>query len=197
MEKTVKDHLVDIFDDLESEKLKRFKDKLRDRGEPPRVSRAAVDKTEHSFELADLMINTFTSKKAPAVTIQVLEAIGCNQQAEDLKKALGQSGPQGRAEPSTGGSSAPSNGQHFVDTHRKTLIDRVHNVDSILDELLQRNIITHEDYDKIRAKATNQHRMRELLSGPLKSAGTAGKDALYDALMESENFLMKELLNKN
>ncbi|XP_073667645.1 caspase a-like [Paramisgurnus dabryanus] len=101
MEKTVKDHLVDIFDDLENEKLKRFKDKLRDRREEPRVSRAAVDKTELSFELADLMINTFTSKKAPAVTIQVLEAIACNQQAEDLKKALGQctSGAQNVVQP--------------------------------------------------------------------------------------------------
>nr|XP_055066982.1 apoptosis-associated speck-like protein containing a CARD [Misgurnus anguillicaudatus] len=193
MEKTVKDHLVDIFDDLESVKLNRFKDKLRDRREEPRVRRAAVDKIEHSFELADLMINIFTSNKAPAVTIEVLEAIGCNQQAEDLKNALGQSGPQGRAEPSPGGASAPSNGQHFVDTHRKKLIDRVHNVNSILDELLQRNIITHEDYNKIRAIAISQDKMRELYSGPLRSAGTAGKDALYDALMESERFLMEEL----
>lgn len=82
---------------------------------------------------------------------------------------------------------------HFIDKNRAQLIKRVNNVDAILDELLENNVITEEGYENIRAVKTKPNKMRELLMGPIKSAGTKGKDALYEALKESEPLLIQEL----
>lgn len=67
---------------------------------------------------------------------------------------------------------------------------RVYNVDAILDQLL---VITEEVYSNIRAEKTPQIKMRELLMGPMKSAGTKGKDALYKALKDIESCLIEDL----
>ncbi|KAI4892983.1 hypothetical protein NFI96_027793 [Prochilodus magdalenae] len=96
MVKTIKDHLVETLDDLGSENLKKFKNKLCDRKVEPRVRRGNVEKLESSMELADLIINTFTTKNAVQVTVEVLTAIGCNQNAEELKRNTG-SGESQRA----------------------------------------------------------------------------------------------------
>lgn len=85
--------------------------------------------------------------------------------------------------------------EHFIDRNRTALIRRVNNVNAILDELLQKKVISVEDYSNIRAERTKQDMMRELLTGPINSAGTRGKDALYQALKESEIFLIQELSN--
>ncbi|KAL6462405.1 hypothetical protein MHYP_G00288270 [Metynnis hypsauchen] len=86
MEKTIKDHLVCALDDLGSENLKKFKNKLCDRKGEPRVRRGNVEKLEYTMDLADLLINTFTTRSAVEVTVEILTAIGCNQVAADLKK---------------------------------------------------------------------------------------------------------------
>nr|XP_024656555.1 apoptosis-associated speck-like protein containing a CARD [Maylandia zebra] len=58
---------------------------------------------------------------------------------------------------------------HFVDKHRVELIQRVSNIEQILDELQYKEVIDQEQYDKFRALPTSQGRMRELYSGPLKA----------------------------
>ncbi|KAL7840407.1 hypothetical protein AOLI_G00257300 [Acnodon oligacanthus] len=93
MEKTIKDHLVDALDDLSSENLKKFKNKLCDRRVETRVRRGNVEKLEYTMELADLLINTFTTRSAVQVTVEILTAIGCNQVAEDLKRDTESDGP--------------------------------------------------------------------------------------------------------
>ncbi|KAA0702809.1 Caspase-1 [Triplophysa tibetana] len=85
MDKTIKDHLIDTFDDLGSDQ-KKFKRKLCDRKQEPRIRRAAIDKTEDSLDLADLMVTHFTSNGAVAVTLEILEAIAFNEQAEELRE---------------------------------------------------------------------------------------------------------------
>ncbi|XP_072548631.1 caspase a-like [Salminus brasiliensis] len=85
--KTTKDHLVDALDDLGSENLKKFKSKLCDRKEEPRLRRSAVEKVQYTVDLADLLTSTFTVKKAVPVAVEVLRAIGCHQVAEDLDQA--------------------------------------------------------------------------------------------------------------
>uniref|UniRef100_A0A8C0XZB3 PYD and CARD domain containing n=1 Tax=Cyprinus carpio carpio TaxID=630221 RepID=A0A8C0XZB3_CYPCA len=169
MAKTIKEHLQDIFDDLGEGNQKRFKSKLCDRKTEPRVRRAAIEKVRDSLDLADLMVNTFTTAGSVPVTIEILQAIGCNEQAVELKENTGQC--------------------------KRTIIlstwkDRVYNVDAILDQLL---VITEEVYSNIRAEKTPQIKMRELLMGPMKSAGTKGKDALYKALKDTESCLIEDL----
>ncbi|XP_056619535.1 apoptosis-associated speck-like protein containing a CARD [Triplophysa dalaica] len=193
MVKTLKDHLIDTFDDMTQEYVKKFKSKLCNRSQEPRVRRGAIEKIKDSLDLTDLMVDTFTSIGAVTVTIEILQAINCNEQAVSLSKATEQTGERGSANVTPGNSSAPSNGQQFIDKHRIQLIERVRNVDAILDELLVKMIISQEEYDKIRSKSTPTEKMREIFSGPMISAGNAGKLALYEALMKSHPPLMKDL----
>ncbi|XP_016404948.1 apoptosis-associated speck-like protein containing a CARD [Sinocyclocheilus rhinocerous] len=231
MAKTIKDHLQDTFDDLGEENQKRFKSKLCDRKTEPRVRRAAIEKAKDSIDLADLMVNTFTSTGAVPVTIEILQAICCNQQATEFKENTGQYTSElavvfinnlihiyivsvhvyecatwrftvrvsltltcFSAAPLVPlpGPGAPSI-EHFIDRNRTKLRRRVYNVDAILDELLDKKVITEEVYSNIRAEKTPQIKMRELLMGPIKSAGTKGKDALYKALKDTDVCLIEDL----
>lgn len=79
-----------------------------------------------------------------------------------------------------------------MDEHRLDLIQRVSNIEPILDELLQGEIIQQEAYDQIRAQQTPQERMRALYNGPLK-AGDASKEAFYQSLKKHEPMLVKDL----
>ncbi|XP_056618204.1 apoptosis-associated speck-like protein containing a CARD [Triplophysa dalaica] len=174
MARTLKDHLIDTFDDMTQTNVKKFTRKLCDRSQEPRVRRGAIEKIEDSLDLADLMVDTFTSIGAVTVTIEILQAINCNEQAVSLSEATEQN-------------------QQFIDKHRIQLIERVRNVDAILDELLEKTIISQEEYDKIRSKSTPTEKMREIFSGTMISAGNAGKLALYEALMKLQPPLMKDL----
>ncbi|KAM6936638.1 apoptosis-associated speck-like protein containing a CARD [Lycodopsis pacificus] len=93
-------------------------------------------------------------------------------------------------------STAHSQGEHFVDKHRAVLIDRVSNIASTLDELLDKNVITQEAYDEILAVPTNREKMRKLYSGPLNAAGYEGKEVFYKILEEKERRLIAELKKK-
>ncbi|XP_050988174.1 apoptosis-associated speck-like protein containing a CARD isoform X1 [Labeo rohita] len=195
MEKTVKDHLQDIFDDLGQEGQKKFKSKLLDRREEPRVRRAAVEKLEDAIDLTTLMVNTFTETGAVPVTVQILKAIGFHEQANELTQNAGQSAPlvPSPAPSNNHQSSTAPPHEHFIDRHRIELIKRVNNVNAILDELLQMNVITDENYSAICAEKTSQEKMRKLLMGPIKSAGIKGKDSLYKALKDTERCLIEDL----
>ncbi|XP_014056118.1 apoptosis-associated speck-like protein containing a CARD [Salmo salar] len=83
--------------------------------------------------------------------------------------------------------------KHFVDHHRTALIDRVSQVEPLLDRLLDRGIITQNAYSEVRANRTNQKKMRELFDGPLKACGPKGKDIFLDILMDLEPFLIIDL----
>ncbi|XP_048007822.1 apoptosis-associated speck-like protein containing a CARD [Megalobrama amblycephala] len=188
MPKSKKEHLENTFEDLGEGNLRKFKLKLRDRKEEPRVRQATIEKVQDHLDLADLMVNTFTEPGAVPVTLEILEVIGCNQLATELRENIGDGAP---VVPGPG-PGAPS-AEQFIDTNWTALIARVNNVDAILDELLQKKVISVEDYSNIRAEKTKPNKMRELLTGPINSAGARGKDALYQALKKSEIFLIQEL----
>ncbi|XP_051577924.1 apoptosis-associated speck-like protein containing a CARD isoform X2 [Myxocyprinus asiaticus] len=192
MEKTIKDHLIDIFDDLGQDNQKKFKNKLCDRSKEPRVRRGKIEKAKDSLDLADLMVITFTSKDVVSVSLEILEAIGCNEQAKELREVTGHN-TCGSVHDPTARPRPPSNDKHFIDSNRKELIQRVNNIDAILDELYEKEIIEKEEYNLIRAEKTPQSKMRALFDGPINSAGTAGKDALYEVLMKLQFHLMKDL----
>ncbi|XP_056122195.1 caspase a [Rhinichthys klamathensis goyatoka] len=108
MVKTIKEHLEDTFEDLGEEKLKRFKSKLRDRkpeNDKLIVRQAAIDKIKDALDLADVMVNTFTSTGAVPVTIELLTAIRENKLAEELRentRDVAPVGPPGPRAPSDG-----------------------------------------------------------------------------------------------
>lgn len=78
-----------------------------------------------------------------------------------------------------------------MDEHRVELIQRVSNIEPILEELKEK-IIQQEAYDKIRAQQTPQEKMRALYNGPLK-AGDAAKEAFYQSLKKHEKMLIEDL----
>lgn len=80
-----------------------------------------------------------------------------------------------------------------MDKHQSELIKRVSNVEPILDELLRQNVIQQESYDEIKTLPTAEEKMRELISGPLKSSGVQGKDIFYEILIENQPLLIKDL----
>ncbi|XP_077071025.1 apoptosis-associated speck-like protein containing a CARD isoform X3 [Siphateles boraxobius] len=191
MAQNIKEHLENTFEDLGEDKLKRFKIKLRDRTEEPRVRQATIDKIKDALDLADVMVNTFTLKGAVPVTLEVLKAIGSNKLEEELRENT-RDGLTPVVVPQPG-SGAPSTVEHFIDRNSTDLINRVHNVAPILDELRQMKVISDEDYSNISNEKTPQTKMRELLNGPIKSAGTKGKDLLYEALKKSNAYLIVDL----
>ncbi|XP_059210760.1 sterile alpha motif domain-containing protein 9-like [Centropristis striata] len=85
-------------------------------------------------------------------------------------------------------------GEHFVDRYRTALINGVRDTGTILEKLKDQRMISNEDYEAVRALETTQDQMSGILQC-LTSAGTRGKDALYDLLkrMKSMRPLIVEL----
>ncbi|KAF3839499.1 hypothetical protein F7725_018216 [Dissostichus mawsoni] len=102
------------------------------------------------------------------------------------------------AGPSAGGTAQYTmvDDEHFVDKHQIELINRVHCVADILDQLLGKKVIKQAIYDKIRKIPTTQEQMRELFSGPLNAAGLRGKEVFYRILEKEEKYLIDELKGK-
>ncbi|XP_049424527.1 NACHT, LRR and PYD domains-containing protein 12-like isoform X3 [Epinephelus fuscoguttatus] len=87
-----------------------------------------------------------------------------------------------------------ASGQHFVDRHRTALIERVYETVAILDELLDRELISKASYDAVTALKTTRDQMRDIHRF-VTAAGNKGKDALYEILkgMKSMRPLISEL----
>ncbi|KYO37474.1 caspase recruitment domain-containing protein 8-like isoform B [Alligator mississippiensis] len=80
---------------------------------------------------------------------------------------------------------------HFIDRHREQLIQRVTVVDALLDKLYG-PVLDEEQYQRIRAGATNQDKMRRLYD-LMPSWDRACKDCLYRALKVQHKHLVAEL----
>ncbi|XP_059125467.1 NACHT, LRR and PYD domains-containing protein 1a-like [Peromyscus eremicus] len=84
---------------------------------------------------------------------------------------------------------------HFLDQHRKQLVARVTSVDPVLDNL-HGAVLSEEEYEAVRAEATNQDKMRKLFSLS-RSWTKACKDQVYRALKDTHPHLIMELLGKS
>ena len=80
--------------------------------------------------------------------------------------------------------------KHFVDKNRRSLIKNVTAVEPILDLLLEEDVITAEDSQKVRSKSTTQEMMRDLYSF-LKTS--KDKDIFYQGLQKQEKMLLNKL----
>ncbi|XP_046281019.1 NACHT, LRR and PYD domains-containing protein 1 isoform X1 [Marmota monax] len=83
---------------------------------------------------------------------------------------------------------------HFVDRHREQLVARVTSVDPVLDKL-HGQVLSEEQYEKVRAEPTKPGQMRKLFSFS-RSWDWACKDQLYRALKEIHPHLIVELWEK-
>uniref|UniRef100_A0A3P9BTE5 Pyrin domain-containing protein n=1 Tax=Maylandia zebra TaxID=106582 RepID=A0A3P9BTE5_9CICH len=184
--KRVGDPLLILY--LKKEELEKFKWFLRDRDVLVELQPIPESKLEKAStcDLVDLVVQTYTEKSVE-VTKKVFRKINRN----DLVQKLSDnsflplfSGSLVHLNSSLSGafSSTKADQQnHFVDKHRVELIQRVSNIEPILDE--------------IRALQTSQEKMRELYSGPLK-AGSASKDVFYQILQTHERLLLNDLCFK-
>uniref|UniRef100_A0A8C6RV71 NACHT, LRR and PYD domains-containing protein 1a-like n=2 Tax=Nannospalax galili TaxID=1026970 RepID=A0A8C6RV71_NANGA len=89
------------------------------------------------------------------------------------------------------GASAPI---HFVDQHREQLVARVTSVDPVLDKLYGQ-VLSEEDYGKVRAETTNPNKMRKLFCLS-QSWNRTNKDQLYQALKATHPHLIMDIFEK-
>lgn len=87
MSKTVRDYLNDTFDDLDDVQFKKFKSKLVDRKEEPRIRKGTVQNADR-LDLIDKLVSTFTENDAGQVTVAILRSANFTQEADDLQKNL-------------------------------------------------------------------------------------------------------------
>ncbi|XP_069840699.1 apoptosis-associated speck-like protein containing a CARD isoform X2 [Dendropsophus ebraccatus] len=85
--------------------------------------------------------------------------------------------------------------EHFVDTQRKELVQRVALVEPILDDLYHWKLLTREQYDKVCSKATTQEQMRQLYR-QVESFGNDGKNRFLESLREHNAALIRDLESK-
>ncbi|XP_072515883.1 apoptosis-associated speck-like protein containing a CARD [Salminus brasiliensis] len=205
MSKSVRDILLEAQEDLDSEQFKKFTAKLTDSGLQPRVRRGAVEGKDRG-DVARLLIETYTEKRALEITAQLLRTIGANQIAEDLEQeaaangysqSAGAGGSASAATPGGAGSAATpaddASKAAFIDEKLADLVQRATGVESILDVLLCRKVINNEQYSEIRAEKIAQKMMRYLISEALRASGNLGKAALYQVLMDQQPYMMQDL----
>ena len=82
---TIKEALIIVLANLTEKDFKKFCTKLVDRRKEPRVWRNKVENKDH-MDVADVLVSTFTEQVALDVAVEILKAIGCSKEAEELGK---------------------------------------------------------------------------------------------------------------
>ncbi|XP_061676727.1 apoptosis-associated speck-like protein containing a CARD isoform X2 [Syngnathoides biaculeatus] len=180
---TKKMAIADSLENLSKDNFKKFCMALVDRRGERRVAFSKVEDKTY-LEVTNVLVSTFTEDGAPALTSELLKLIGCSEEAKQLEAAAHQTG---------GAHATPSSTEeHFVDKHRLELIQRVVNINPILDVLLREQVVQDEVYDEISETPGNQSKMRKLYKLALKS-GVGAKDVFLDSLKEYEPYLVADL----
>lgn len=80
-----------------------------------------------------------------------------------------------------GTTTPPEPPTHFLDRFREDLIRDIRSVEPVLDTLLSSCLLTHEQYDKVYSRATDQEKMRQLYHF-ISPWGDQHKDIVHRAL---------------
>ncbi|XP_055359490.1 uncharacterized protein LOC114843269 isoform X3 [Betta splendens] len=80
---TIKESLAKMLHNLSKEDFERFCDHLLDRRQEPRVPMSRVE-GKRRWEIAYLLVSTFTEAKSAKVAVEILEKMGCRDEAEKL-----------------------------------------------------------------------------------------------------------------
>ncbi|XP_061676726.1 apoptosis-associated speck-like protein containing a CARD isoform X1 [Syngnathoides biaculeatus] len=195
---TKKMAIADSLENLSKDNFKKFCMALVDRRGERRVAFSKVEDKTY-LEVTNVLVSTFTEDGAPALTSELLKLIGCSEEAKQLDNRISQkfpvtsSGEKAAAHQTGGAHATPSSTEeHFVDKHRLELIQRVVNINPILDVLLREQVVQDEVYDEISETPGNQSKMRKLYKLALKS-GVGAKDVFLDSLKEYEPYLVADL----
>ncbi|XP_044214165.1 caspase-9-like [Thunnus albacares] len=99
--KTIRQALANMLEDLKPEDLKKFCTRLVDRRKEPRVRRNRVE-GKHFLDVAHVLVSTFTEQGALAVADEILNDIGCSNDAkylaEDTRGLSSKPGSSGTSE---------------------------------------------------------------------------------------------------
>uniref|UniRef100_A0A665TT16 CARD domain-containing protein n=1 Tax=Echeneis naucrates TaxID=173247 RepID=A0A665TT16_ECHNA len=90
-----------------------------------------------------------------------------------------------------GNGGKPNCFMHFVDKHELELINRVSNVDKILDGLHKQQVIDREKYMAIRKMTTSCDQIRAVYDSLQSSIKC--KDIFYELVKKHEKFLFEKL----
>ncbi|KAM9806135.1 apoptosis-associated speck-like protein containing a CARD isoform 2-T2 [Syngnathus typhle] len=136
------------------------------------------------IDVTNVLVSTFSENGTPAVVIELLEKIGCSDEAKDLDDRIAEPLPK----------SSASKDKHFVSKHRVRLTESVTNINAILHRLLEKKVIHDGIYDEIHDAEGNQEKMTKIYKLVLKS-GNRAKDIFLEILKEQEPALVEELEN--
>ncbi|XP_053216644.1 uncharacterized protein LOC128399336 isoform X5 [Podarcis raffonei] len=182
MKKTIRDHLESTLENLREDDLNRFKFKLNEFPIAERfdnIPRGPLEKA-NAMELSRLLLGFYMEDYAVQVTVDVLNAINCRDEAKRLL-SLTRNRPQ-----------FPNSSKvHFIERHREALIQRTVPVEPVLDSLHD-SVLSEEQYQKIIAQETNPDKMRELYK-LVPSWDLQCKNKLYEALKAKNPHLVKDL----
>ncbi|KAM3927293.1 NACHT, LRR and PYD domains-containing protein 1a-like [Leptodactylus fuscus] len=81
---------------------------------------------------------------------------------------------------------------HFMDKHRAKLIRMISVVDPVLDDLLDQNLLTYEQYQTVISKSTSAGQMRTLYDY-IRAWGDDDKDKVYQSLRTHNHRTIKKL----
>uniref|UniRef100_A0A3B4VIL6 Uncharacterized LOC111233688 n=1 Tax=Seriola dumerili TaxID=41447 RepID=A0A3B4VIL6_SERDU len=195
--KTKKALVRETLGHLKKAQFEAFVEVLLDRREEPRVKCSDVEGQGY-LQVTNVLVSTFTERKAPQVVADILREIGCEEEADKLGKHLPFTvfGVKQTAGPSPGatGGNTMAEDEHFVDKHKLELIRRVTNIASILDELLVKKVIDDEKWEEIRKMSTPNAKMREVYT--CMRAGDECKNIFFEILKRHEKFLIEDLQKK-
>ncbi|XP_077576837.1 apoptosis-associated speck-like protein containing a CARD [Stigmatopora nigra] len=165
---TKKKLIFQSLDNLSKENFLSFCAALVDREGDRRVPQSKVEGLQR-FEVTNVLVSTFDDE-APAIVSELLESVGCEDEAKKL---------------------VPE--KHFVDKHRIQLIQRVTNIDPILEGLLERGVLQYGVYEEISQTSGTQDKMKKIYDLALRS-GDDVKNIFMELLHQQESYLVKDLL---
>uniref|UniRef100_A0A8C3HH79 Apoptosis-associated speck-like protein containing a CARD n=1 Tax=Chrysemys picta bellii TaxID=8478 RepID=A0A8C3HH79_CHRPI len=174
MEGTGRRRLLQTLAGLGKDELQRWKEKLSKialKEGYQRIPQALLERADPAA-LAELLISYYGEEYGLQLALRAQALCSAEQAATDVSSA---------AAILFFSLSLPSE-EHFIDQHREQLIQRVRQVDGLLDKLYN-TVLDNEQYQSIRAERTDPEKMRKLFD-LLPSWNRACKDQLYQVTLE-------------
>lgn len=191
--KSARDAILEALENLTSDELKKFKMKLLSvplrygYGRIPRGTLLPLD----AMDLTDKLVSFYLEGYGTELTATVLSDMGMQNLALQLQESRHNGPGAAPAAIRSPPQMATQPAQHFVDRHRQALIQRVTEVNGVLDALYGK-VLSEEQYNRVRAESTNQEKMRTLFSFT-PAWNLTCKDLLLQALRDTQPYLVAEL----
>ncbi|XP_068099984.1 uncharacterized protein [Hyperolius riggenbachi] len=183
MARRVRDALIAALENLDHAGFKKFCSKLAEWDIQRAYSRIPWSKLEKADpeDVVGLILAYYNDDYGTELTLAILDAINEKQVAEELKQHL------------TNGNSVS---EHFLDKYYMDLIRQAAVVGPILDHLLEKNLLTHEQYDAVCSKSSSQEKMMKLLHYA-RGWSNPDKDILYELLKDHNEELIQYLAHRD